>query len=134
MASKLVCFLSCACVTNVVVCPPKRKKKCRDAPLATEVTVRATGPLPLPPPGRRAYGNDKQFFYFVFSLIMSTVRWRRCCRSGDSFFSLCGCIQCKQKQTLSLFGSVRLFLCVSKHCGWGEVEWRGKNSVERQID
>lgn len=39
----------------------------RDAPLATEVTVSAAGPLPLPPPSRRAYGNDKQFFVSFFS-------------------------------------------------------------------
>lgn len=106
MASKLLCFLSCVCIINVVVHLPKRKKntkknKC-DAPLATKLTVHVTGPLLLPPLSRRAYGNDKhgvlfcffhlfiffQFFLF-FSLIMSTVQWQRqrsrC--SGDSFLA-----------------------------------------------
>lgn len=99
MTPKLLCFLSRARahVTDVVVRPPKKKEKKkikRDAPLVMELTVRTTVPLPSPPPCGRACDNDEQsggFFFsfcFVFPLIMSAARrWRRCCRSGDSFLA-----------------------------------------------
>lgn len=44
----------------------RNKKNWRDAPFVAEVTVCATGPLPLPPPCRRAYGNDEQFLFCFF--------------------------------------------------------------------
>lgn len=52
-------------------CPPakkevRKKKIRRDAPLATEVTVRATGPLPLPPPAGGRTVMTSSFCFLVF--------------------------------------------------------------------